>query len=492
MENKQFATRTEAGTSLLLSLFFVVFLWGFSTREIFAFGINFAIYLTSAVLFSVSRLRKNKKYSKSDLCWIIPLLLISLSFSLYENPFIKIISLLVFPVVGSIFYAYAWVEKKDEIDWDALFIVKIVKHILGFFVFIGTSTQLLLTTVYNKENKEVGMAKRILIGVLLLSFSLLIIIPLLSSADAAFALKLKPIYDFVMDILSTSIVAKITVFIALSIATLTSLIAWGRPHQIQNSTKKFDFDIVITSIVLGGIFIVYLFFLWIQIDRLWVGTLPFDFKETENLVKSGFWQLLFLSLVNLAIFFFLYRKTAASGQKLLGLFSVASLLLLISSAHRMILYVTHYGFSYEKFYASYTVLFCLTLFLWLISRLFVNRKSNVVKFLGFQFLWMFAVISIFPTELFILKSNMTLVKRPDSRIHLYEMAMLSPDVLPQIKKYKEEGRLQEEVLSTVTHPNGETESVKNEYDWNPWIEKQEKRIQDKKWYEFTLSSAKAK
>ena len=51
--------------------------------------------------------------------------------------------------------------------------------------------------------------------------------------------------------------------------------------------------------------------------------------------------------------------------------------------------------------------------------------------------------------------------------------MLSPDILTQIKKYKEEGKLIEE------------------FDWNPWIEKQEKRIQDKKWYEFTLSAINA-
>ena len=64
---------------------------------------------------------------------------------------------------------------------------------------------------------------------------------------------------------------------------------------------------------------------------------------------------------------------------------------------------------------------------------------------------------------------MALVGKPDSKIHLFEMTMLSPDVLTQIKKYKIEGKLKEG-------------------DWSAWIEKQEKRIQDKKWYEFTLSS----
>lgn len=472
MENTPLTTQTEVLTSLLLSLFFVIFCWGIWTREIFAFGINFTVLLALGTLFFVHRLQKNKKYSKSDLGWIIPLLLLSLSFALYENPFFKIFTLLVFPIALAIFYAYAWVDRKKEIDWDTIFILKIIKHIFNFFVFLNKSVRLLFATIYNKEKKEIGTTKRILTGVLLLLFSLLIIVPILSSADPLFATKLKPFYDAIANILSTSVVAKIIVFIVLSTVTLTALIAWGRPHEILGVKEEKELDMVITGIVLGGIFIVYLLFLWIQFDRLWVGALPFDFKETENLVKSGFWQLLFLSLLNLAIFFFLYRKTAAIGQKLLGIFSLASILLLVSSAHRMILYVTHYGFSYEKFYASYTVLFCVVLFLWLISRLFVNNKSNVVKHLAFQFLWMFALISVFPVEFFILKSNMALVGKLDSKIQLFEMTMLSPDVLTQIKEYKIDGKLKED-------------------DWNPWIEKQEKIIQDKKWYEFTLSAINA-
>ena len=473
MENKSLATKTEVGISFLLSFFFIIFLWGVWSREVFALGINLALYLTGVTLFFVYRLKKDKKYVASDLAWITPLLLLSVSFALYENPFFKTFSILVFPVMLTLFYGYAWVERKNEIDWDAFFIIKIVKHVLSFLAFFLTSAELLFHTVYNRESAKNGMGKRVLIGLGLLLLALLVIVPLLSSADPLFADKLKPFYDAITEILSTSIIAKIIVFAVLSIGTLTALSAWGRSHQITNNSKEVKLDIVITSIVLGGIFVIYLLFLWIQVDRLWVGTLPFNFEETENLIKGGFWQLLFLSLVNIGIFFLLYRKTASLGQKLLGIFSFASLLLLVSSAHRMVLYVTYYGFSYEKFYASYAVLFCAILFLWLISRLFVSKKSNVVKFLTFQFLWMFALVSIFPVELFILKSNMLLVAKPDSKIRLYEMAMISPDILTQIKKYKDEGKLIEE------------------FDWNPWIEKQEKRIQNKKWYEFTLSAINA-
>lgn len=470
MENKLLTTKTEVSVSLILSLFFVIFLWGFWTREVYALGINFSIFLGALTLFFVSKLRKSSKYSTSDLAWIIPLLLMALSFALYENPFFKPLNFLIFPAALAFFYTYSWVENKKEMDWDFPFLTKIIGRLLGFFIFLRKLLEILVNNIFDKDGSRQKIFKRVLVGLVILLISLLVIVPILSSADPLFALKLKPFYDFVISILKTSITAKLIVFVVLTVATIVSLAAWGRPLAIDGPKEERVRDLVVTSIVLGGIFVVYILFLWVQLDRLWVGVLPFDFKETESLVKSGFWQLLFLSFVNLAIFFSLYRKTAPAGQKILGAFSVASILLLVSSAHRMSLYVIYYGFSYEKFYASYTVLFCAILFLWLISRLFVNKKSNVVKFLAFQFLWMFALVSVFPVELFILKSNMALVNKPDSKIQLFEMTMLSPDVLTQIKKYKIDGKLKEESR------------------WDLWIAKQEKRIQDKKWYEFTLST----
>lgn len=482
MEKAISVTKLEAIASVFLSLFFVIFAWGFWSRGIYALGANFALYLAAMVLFFAGKLSRTPKYSARDLAWITPFFLMALSYALYENPFFKIFNFLVFPVSFACFYAYSWLANKKEADWNFRFLTKIILRLLSFFVFLRDLIRLGSANVFKKSSSGSGLLKRTIAGLTILLVALLIIVPILSSADPLFAQKLKPIYDFVSGILSKSAVAKIIVLAVLSAATLTALLAWGRPHEeIVSSGQEKTRDLVAVSIVLGGIFLVYLLFLWVQIDRLWVGALPFDFSETENLVKSGFWQLLFLSFVNLAIFFFLYKKTAPAGQKMLGAFAVASLLLLVSSAQRMYLYVTYYGFSYEKFYASYAVLFCAILFVWLILRLFAPKRSNVFKFLAFQFIWMFALVSVFPVEQFILSSNMSLVKKEGSHIRLYEMSMLSADVLTEIKDYQARGLLAE-------RPNLDAAP----YDWNDWTAKREKEVNDKKWYELNLSSLRAR
>jgi hypothetical protein len=82
------------------------------------------------------------------------------------------------------------------------------------------------------------------------------------------------------------------VFIALTVLTFSALTSWSKRFDYKG--KESDdrkIDPIISGIVIGGILCLYLLLLWVQISHLWVGALPFDFKETENLVKSGFWQL---------------------------------------------------------------------------------------------------------------------------------------------------------------------------------------------------------
>jgi hypothetical protein len=222
----------------------------------------------------------------------------------------------------------------------------------------------------------------------------------------------------------------------------------------------------------------------VQINRLWVGDLPFDFKETENLVKSGFWQLILLSIINILIYFSTYKRTIAIVQKILAAFTVASLFLLISAGYRMGLYVTYYGFSYEKFFASYTVIYCSILLIWLVSRLFAEKRANILKFVLFLFLWMYAIATVSPVEQFILRTNVALKSNiEESRIRLFELTMLSPDVLSLVKEYEQQGLLKENAGYLAREKEVKSEK---QFDWEPWIERQEKTISDKVWYEKNL------
>jgi ABC-type lipoprotein release transport system permease subunit len=61
--------------------------------------------------------------------------------------------------------------------------------------------------------------------------------------------------------------------------------------------------------------------------------------------------------------------------------------------------------------------------------------------------------------------------------------MLSPDVLSLVKEYEQQGLLKENAGYLAREKEVKSEK---QFDWEPWIERQEKTISDKVWYEKNL------
>jgi len=237
--------------------------------------------------------------------------------------------------------------------------------------------------------------------------------------------------------------------------------------KAPTSEKKL-IDPIVSGIVLGGVLILYLLFLLTQLSHLWVNQLPINFGETERLVKSGFWQLFLLSVINIVFFFAYFKKTNNIVQNILKIFTATSFLLLFSAGYRMFLYVFYYGLSYEKFFASYAVIYFALIFIWLFYQLFTNREGHIFKFLIFSLLWMYAVLTVMPVERIIFSTNEKLFLRADSRIKLMELQMLSYDALPMVAAHSTDEKWQK--------------------DWCHWGYSNLKKVEDRKWYEKNLSN----
>jgi hypothetical protein len=466
-----------------LALFWVLSIWNFWERGPFALGFNACVFLVLLMGLFLWVLHKDRNLAKPDLVWIIPFALVILSYAFYDNPFLKIISLLVLPVGFAIFYNQA--RLSASVHWGIEFVVVMIGRFFSFLGQIGTSLSSYLSMIVPAGTSRKRVVVRVIAGLILfLIIAFTVFIPLLSSADAVFADSMKGVYEWFRKFISVPFMYKLLVFAVLSILFSSTLLAWSRPFDYREEEGEGKaIDSIVSGIVLGGVLCLYALFLLIQIKRLWVGELPFDFKTTEYLVKSGFWQLLFLSVINILIYFFAYRKTNPLVQKILAAFTIASLLLLVSAGYRMGLYDTYYGFSYEKFFAAYTVLYCAIVFAWLIVRLFKAPRANILKFLVTLFIWMYAVLTVFPVEQFVLRANVALSGLENSRIRLYELTMLSPDVLALVKRYERQGLLKEKV--GYLEREGENAS-EEEFDWTPWIERQEKHLSQKTWYEMNI------
>lgn len=123
------------------------------------------------------------------------------------------------------------------------------------------------------------------------------------------------------------------------------------------------------------------------------------------------------------------------------------------------------------------------LFVWIVMRFFREGQPNVIKFSAFLFLWMFVLTTVLPVERFILQANLGLAERPDSRIRLFELTMLSPDVLASVE------RLVARDAQKCASASEQDKFVSRDFcGWEKWLEERRARMIEKKWYERNLTN----
>ena len=447
--------------------------WNFWSHGIYALGFN-----TTAFWIGIAFLLWDNNPSlrwRKDWVWFVPLLLMALSFSLFENPWLKVISCVVLPVSTSVFYAYSQLINAREHFWGLQLLTALFKRSLVPLRVVGTATSFFLGIngkVFSFKHND--LCKRIFSGLILLIPIGAIVLILLSSADENFSRLVDKVGLNVFDFFSWSIIAKIFCIFMMCVLIFAVLHAWKDPYDFEEKEVGVDLDDVVIGIVMGGILLIYIVFLILQIDYMMPSTLPQSFTKTEEIVKSGFWQLFFLSILNAGLFFTVYKNTGSVAQFILRIFIIASGLLLLSAAWRMGMYVYWYGLSYEKFFASYTTAFALCIFVYLLIASFAKQRKDVFCFIAFAALWSYGVATVLPIERIIFKTNLQLSQLEHSRVDLDELTMLSTDVLLSVRDH------------FIT--NAKTDLQRAQVGlWVRWSNHLETNYCQRRWYENNLS-----
>jgi hypothetical protein len=395
----------------------------------------------------------------------------------------KIISFILLPIFTSAFLTFGSLEKKWEYNWDLQLVTKAIERFISPIICVpkAISNQVQIFLIFfKKDQKRQNTVREILLGIAgFFLMAIIVILPLLSAADPAFKDFMAPVWKIAEELLESESIVKILFIGGLAIALEALLINHEKTLTLEkNIQSNKELNPIRGSIILGGIFILYLLFLYLQIERLFIGNLPVNFTDTEELVKSGFWQLFFLSIINTGIFIWFYGQKNRIITIAVRSFIIASIFLLLSAAWRMGLYVFWYGLSYEKFFALYTVLFALGLFSYLIKCSFSIQKHDIFRSTVFSFIWAYSIMTVIPTENFIFRTNMYLQDSvKESRILLIQLDMLSADVYSYAKKHKT--KLFKEIDKDLNINGSER--------WDPWFESNKKTMNSRKWYETNLS-----
>ena len=318
---------------------------------------------------------------------------LGLCYFLYDNMVLKLINFPVLFALGIIQYLLAARAFRQDWDrpafWGEALLSVIVRPFDGLAGF-GRSVASLFSHSVSDDTTATPFrrvhAGKVLLGLLLAIPVLLVAGAILTSADPIFAQIFQKLSDWLNDLLSRDLPMQLLISL-LMLPFVFSFLYSGRSHRHVLSAKpddmipaahalKIDKTVLITF--LSAVNLLYLAFAFVQLAYLtgaFSAALPEGMTYAEY-ARSGFFELLGISLLNLALSVLAVKATDRHG--LSGrLIRIESLLLVLcslvqwgSAIFRMKMYIDQFGLSQLRFFSTAFMFLILVLFAFIVIREF--------------------------------------------------------------------------------------------------------------------------
>lgn len=256
-----------------------------------------------------------------------------------------------------------------------------------------------------KQQEKNSNAKYIWIGILIAVPLLFIISGLLVSADAVFRNIVGDIFKYIR--IPQYFVRIIFMILFGIFFSYCGLIELSKGRLAQDATDKRTWEPLIAITVTSLMTILYLFFSIIQIVYLFGGNklLPSNYTYAEY-AREGFFQLLFVCMINLFVVLICLEKFRANKilKGILTIFSVCTYIMIASSVFRMFMYIDNYYLTFLRVF----VLFMLLLITLLLTGLLISIYIEAFPLFRYSFVItsvLYLVFSLSKPDYFIAKYN---------------------------------------------------------------------------------------
>lgn len=329
----------------------------------------FMILVSSTIL-----VMKNDDINKKAFYLLIPiiliifsnLILILLKGTLDENN--EILNIIVLPILISI-YLFSLINKNYKI---ALVNIPLMFKIFPRYLFRNLKF-LKIKTSREKTNKILNAVFGIIVGIV---FSIVILLLLMSADDYFNKFVSKAFISINFDF------SKIMQFVIFFIIIFSIGVNLIRNRYIvikENKTRKIDHTIIIS--MLSVINLVFVLFLISEISKLCGNFLQIPKGYIySSYAREGFFQLLFVTIINFSIILYLIYKTNVIKENkvirnLVLILIAFSVLLIFNSYYRMFLYIGKFGFTNLRLQVILFLFMELILFGIIIKKI-VNKINN--------------------------------------------------------------------------------------------------------------------
>lgn len=338
-------------------------------------------------------LRKIKHFGSHVYYFFLPVILILVSnFIVPIDESNMVLNMVILPIM-LFFFFLSWVNPHFSLskNWLKLGEEIFPNHLIHNLTFLKKDSSV-------KDNKT----SNIFLGIFCGSIIGLVILSLLTSADAYFDAFISQLF---YDIDVSNIVLLVISFVILFSVYVNIIL--NKDTKLEDRKIR-ELDHTIISTVLIMVNSIFVLFLLSEISKLTTNFLQLPIEYTyASYAREGFFQLLFVTLINFSMILFLLYKSNIMKESSIVKFSSLlligfSVLLIFNSYYRMFLYIGHYGFTVLR---MQVILFLLMEFI-----LFLLLVKKIVKGLKYQdsYLYFIVMICFYILNLYI--CNVTFIK----------------------------------------------------------------------------------
>ncbi|WP_088228258.1 DUF4173 domain-containing protein [Desulfosporosinus sp. FKB] len=421
-------------------------------------GVSYPLYIMVLYLVLFWNMR-NKRPIKFDqkLLMGIPIIFLSFSYFLYSNQVFAVLNFFVIPILVvahtlllTANNRYEWFKSQflGEIIYGM--VVRPLENFLKpFFVILAFARR-------GANPDKYSVASKIFIGLLSATALLIIIIPLLASADDIFRQLIEQIpniFKFVNidDVIPRLIVVTLVTCLVFSYlwSLLTSKVRLnkGSSNTLSEGVSETDsrqksrafLDPITVTSMLVLIDLLYAVFIAIQFSYLF-GSLRFGHPQNftyAQYARKGFFELVVITLINLIILLGNMNFLKSSGTKLdkvvklLNTILVACTLIILLSAHfRMSLYEEVYGFTYLRVLTHAFMGYLFVLLVVTLCKIWRQRTQLLKSYLIISVV-AYTLINYVNIDNIIVKNNIERYNKGNP-IDIIYLTTLSYDVVPKL------------------------------------------------------------
>lgn len=422
--------------ALFLSIWHSILFWN---QRI---GIS-AILFALPVIYITIKLLKGKTENSKALLISIPILLLSSSYCIFDNPVFYMLNKIVIPVL----YMIMIIVATSATPMKSI-ISKIILMILEPFNYFGkvcaeAKNQLMKKFNIQKHEKEPKDRKNIVKAIFLTTVIVLLVLSLLISADAEFAKLFKNILKAIEGLSVPELLIRIGVIILLFFYIASFFINMLSKNNVlkeYDEEKTYPKESLTIHMILTALNVIYLVFCYIQIKSL----LTIENIKYSSYARQGFFQLMIVSLINITMILKATSKNLIESEKqqkykkvMCILMLVFTLLIIISSFIRMSLYQQNYGDTRLRILVDFTLI--TEIILLLPTAIYIMKENiNLGKAYFIIITTMYCIINFANIDYMIAKNNIDrYIETGNIDLEYLTTGLNSTDTIEELKRLRE-------------------------------------------------------